>query len=56
MDCEDGGDTRAKGAAVTFSMLLYRSLDLGNKEIVKEVIICGDIIMKAPTNTEAEPQ
>lgn len=55
VDSADGGDTRAKGAAETLTMLLYLSSDIGNEEKVKEAICSGEIILKAPPNTETEP-
>lgn len=53
IECADGGHTRPKGAEYTFYMLLYRSLDLGNKERVKKTIRCDEIILKEQSNTEA---
>lgn len=37
-DCNEGEDTRAKGAAVTLKMFSYSSLQIAQKEKVKEAV------------------
>lgn len=54
--CTEGGDTRAKGAAATLSMILYQSFEAGYKEIVIEAVIFGEIILKTPKRAVAEAQ
>ena len=55
--CAAGGDNRAKGAAASLAMTLYRSLEFNKKELVKKSVMMGDIILNSvagPATSESD--
>lgn len=43
--CAKGGDNRAKGAAASIGLSLYRSLEFNKKELVKKAIRTVELVL-----------
>lgn len=54
--CAEGGDRRAKGEAVILAMIIYKYLEARGKELVREVVRCGEIVPTNATGSTAETQ
>ena len=53
-DAANGGDTRAKGLAASLALTVYRSLGTDAKELVKESIQCGELVLRPSADENSD--